>query len=125
MNGSMRSFSQLTAFNLRRGHETLYVVRELTQKRVWFAEPLISATADEVRRSTQQGQRGRVVGQTCGTMVVRPTRRIRDRDCSGLPDVPHRYCDNHFLRDVAKPGSWKPTATPRFRCGVQQGPAEN
>ena len=32
-----------------KGHETLYVVRELTQKRVWFAEPLISATADEVR----------------------------------------------------------------------------
>jgi hypothetical protein len=25
-------------------------VRELTQKRVWFAEALISATADEVRR---------------------------------------------------------------------------
>jgi len=33
-----------------KGHETLAVVRELTQKRVWFAEPLISATADEVRR---------------------------------------------------------------------------
>jgi hypothetical protein len=33
-----------------KGHETLYVVRELTQKRVWFAEPLISATTDEVRR---------------------------------------------------------------------------
>ena len=33
-----------------KGHETLYVVRELTQKRIWFAEPLISATADEVRR---------------------------------------------------------------------------
>ncbi len=24
-----------------KGHETLYVVRELTEKRVWFAEPLI------------------------------------------------------------------------------------
>src|SRR3984885_10387601 len=33
-----------------KGHETLYVVRELSQKRVWFAEPLISATEDEVRR---------------------------------------------------------------------------
>ena len=33
-----------------KGHETLYVVRELTQKRVWFAEPLLSATAAEVRR---------------------------------------------------------------------------
>ncbi|MFX3824750.1 ISNCY family transposase, partial [Streptococcus suis] len=25
-----------------KGHEALYVVRELTAKRVWFAEPLIS-----------------------------------------------------------------------------------
>src|SRR5579864_5423062 len=32
-----------------KGHETLYVVRELTQKRVWFAEPLLSSTASEVR----------------------------------------------------------------------------
>lgn len=32
-----------------KGHETLYAVRELTQKRIWFAEPLLSATADEVR----------------------------------------------------------------------------
>src|SRR5260370_9441655 len=27
-----------------KGHETLYVVRELTEKRVWFPEPLISRT---------------------------------------------------------------------------------
>src|SRR5687768_18280805 len=33
-----------------KGHETLYVVRELTGKRVWFAEALLSATAAEVRR---------------------------------------------------------------------------
>src|SRR5262249_28872517 len=39
-----------------KGHETLYVVRELTQKRVWFAEPLISATADEVRRLIAQAK---------------------------------------------------------------------
>ena len=31
-----------------KGHEALYVVRELTRKRVWFAEPLLSATEDEV-----------------------------------------------------------------------------
>jgi hypothetical protein len=39
-----------------KGHETLYVVRELTQKRVWFAEPLISATAQEVRRLIAQAK---------------------------------------------------------------------
>jgi hypothetical protein len=32
------------------GHQTLYVVSELTQKRARFAEPLISAAADEVWR---------------------------------------------------------------------------
>ena len=39
-----------------KGHETLYVVRELTQKRVWFAKPLISATADEVQRLIAQAK---------------------------------------------------------------------
>ena len=39
-----------------KGHETLYVVRELTQKRVWFAEPLISATNDEVQRLIVQAK---------------------------------------------------------------------
>jgi hypothetical protein len=28
----------------------LYVVRELTRKRVWFAEPLLSSATEEVRR---------------------------------------------------------------------------
>src|SRR5215470_11128327 len=33
-----------------KGHETLYVVRELMRKRVWFAEPLLSSATSEVRR---------------------------------------------------------------------------
>src|SRR5260370_32916417 len=41
-----------------KGHETLYVVRELTQKRVWFAEALLSATADEVRRLLAKAKEG-------------------------------------------------------------------
>src|SRR5207244_2591607 len=32
-----------------KGHETLYVVRELMRKRVWFAEPLLSSATEEVR----------------------------------------------------------------------------
>ena len=39
-----------------KGHETLYVVRELTQKRVWFAEALISATDAEVQRLIAQAK---------------------------------------------------------------------
>ena len=33
-----------------KGHETLYVVRELTAKRVWFGEALLSSSTDEIRR---------------------------------------------------------------------------
>src|SRR6266567_725646 len=33
-----------------KGHETLYVVRELMSKRVWFAEPLLSSATQEVQR---------------------------------------------------------------------------
>src|SRR6478672_11495015 len=40
-----------------KGHETLYVVRELTGKRVWFAEPMLSATAEEVRRLIARAKR--------------------------------------------------------------------
>ena len=87
-----------------KGHETLYVVRELTQKRVWFAEALISATADEVRRLIAKAKEW-------ATSLNKPVALwLSDRQdafvtgiAAEFPDVPHRYCDNHFLRDVAKP----------------------
>ena len=87
-----------------KGHETLYVVRELTQKRVWFAEPLISATADEVRRLIARAK------QWVESMDKKVGLWLSDRQdafvtgiAAEFPGVPHRYCDNHFLRDVAKP----------------------
>jgi hypothetical protein len=87
-----------------KGHETLYVVRELTQKRVWFAEPLISATEDEVRCLIQKAKEW---VQSLGTIVGLWVSDKQDAFVKGIaaefPDVPHRYCDNHFLRDVAKP----------------------
>jgi hypothetical protein len=86
------------------GHETLYVVRELTQKRVWFAEALLSATEDEVRRLIQKAKEW---VQSLGTSVGLWVSDKQDAFVKGIarefPDVPHRYCDNHFLRDVAKP----------------------
>src|ERR1700693_1126427 len=33
-----------------KGHETLYVVREINAKRVWFGAALLSSSTDEVRR---------------------------------------------------------------------------
>ena len=87
-----------------KGHETLYVVRELTQKRVWFAEPLISATEDEVRRLIKKAKEW---AESLSTPVGLWVSDKQDAFVKGIaaefPDVPHRYCDNHFLRDVAKP----------------------
>lgn len=87
-----------------KGHETLYVVRELTRQRVWFAEPLISATADEVRRLIAQA---REWAEWLDKPVALWLSDRQDAFVTGIaaefPDTPHRYCNNHFLRDVAKP----------------------
>jgi hypothetical protein len=87
-----------------KGHETLYVVRELTRRRVWFAEPLLSATEDEVRRLITRAKRW---AESLGTPVGLWMSDKQDAFVKGIaaefPDVPHRYCDNHFLRDLAKP----------------------
>jgi len=87
-----------------KGHETLYVVRELTQKRVWFAEPLILAAATEVRRLIAKAK---AWAKGLGKPVVLWLSDRQDAFVTGIvaefPGVPHRYCANHFLRDVAKP----------------------
>src|SRR3984957_4046100 len=87
-----------------KGHETLYVVRELSQKRVWFAEPLISATDDEVRRLiTKAKEWAQALGTPVGLWVSDKQEAFVKGIAVEFPDVPHRYCDNHFLRDLAKP----------------------
>jgi len=87
-----------------KGHETLDVVRELTGKRVWFAEALISATADEVRRLIAKAKQW---ADALGKSVALWISDRQDAFVTGIaaefPDVPHRSCDNPFLRDVAKP----------------------
>jgi len=87
-----------------KGHETLYVVRELTQKRVWFAEPLISATEDEVRSLLKKAKEwAESLAMPVGLWVSDRQDAFVKGIAAEFPDVPHRYCDNHFLRDVAKP----------------------
>ena len=79
-------------------------MRELTQKRVWFAEPLISATADEVRRLIAQAKAwARSLNKTVGLWISDKQDAFVTGIAAEFPDVPHRYCDNHFLRDLAKP----------------------
>ena len=87
-----------------KGHETLYVVRELTLKRVWFAEALVSSSASEVRRLIVQA---RVWAERLGKPVAAWVSDKQDAFLTGIaaefPGVPHHFCENHFLRDVAKP----------------------
>ena len=87
-----------------KGHETLYVVRELNAKRSWFAEALLSSSADEVRRLLSQA---RAWATQLGLPVHLWLSDKQDAFVTGIaaefPGVPHRYCVNHFLRDLAKP----------------------
>ena len=87
-----------------KGHETLYVVRELMRKRVWFAEPLLSSATPEVRRLI-------VVARQWAERLDKPVRGwMSDKQdafvkaiASECPGTPHHYCYNHFLRDLAQP----------------------
>jgi hypothetical protein len=87
-----------------KGHETLYVVRELRGKRIWFAEALLSSSTEEVRRLLAKSK---VWAEQLGKPVQLWMSDKQDAFVQGIPlefpDVPHRYCSNHFLRDVAKP----------------------
>jgi hypothetical protein len=87
-----------------KGHETLYVVRELTQKRVWFAEALLSSSAAEVQRLLVQAR------QWAERLQLPVRLWLSDKQdafvtgiAAEFPGVPHRYCSNHFVRDLAKP----------------------
>jgi hypothetical protein len=87
-----------------KGHETLYVVRELGQQRVWFAEALLSSATNEIRPLI-------VKAREWAKRLERPVRLwMSDKQeafvttiAQEFPGKPHRYCGNHFLRDLAKP----------------------
>jgi hypothetical protein len=87
-----------------KGHETLYVVRELRSKRVWFAEALLSSSTEEVQRLLAKA---RDWAKKLHKPVELWMSDKQDAFVQGIaaefPKVPHRYCANHFLRDVAKP----------------------
>ena len=87
-----------------KGHETLYVMRELERKRVWFAEALLSSATAEIQQLLAQAR-------TWAERLGKPVRLwMSDKQeafvrgiAAEFPEVPHRYCTNHFLRDAAKP----------------------
>lgn len=89
-----------------KGHETLYVVRDLRKNMVWFAEALVSSSNEEVR---QLFKRAKVQCEKLGLTVRSWMTDKQSAFLSGIkkefPDSIHRYCQNHFTRDLAKPMS--------------------
>ena len=87
-----------------KGHETLYVVREGNAKRVWFAQAVLSSSTDEVRQLVVRAR------SWAGRLRLPVKLWLSDKQdafvksiAQQFPDVPHRYCQNHFLRNLAKP----------------------
>jgi hypothetical protein len=87
-----------------KGHETLYVVRELRLKRVWFATPLLSSSASEVKGVLEQADAwAKRLGKPVRLWISDKQKAFVSGIAEVFPGVPHRYCINHFLRDLAKP----------------------
>jgi len=87
-----------------KGHETLYAVRELSARRVWFAQALLSSNADEVRRLLARAHEfARSLGKPVRLWLSDKQDAFVKGIAAEFPGVPHRYCANHFLRDLAKP----------------------
>jgi hypothetical protein len=87
-----------------KGHETLYVVRELRCKRVWFATPLLSSTEAEVKQVLAQAAAwAKQLGKPVRLWISDKQQAFVTGIAEVFAGVPHRYCTNHFLRDLAKP----------------------
>ena len=87
-----------------KGHETLYVVRELRHQRVWFAQALLSSATSEIRPLVVEA-RDWAKRLHCSVHLWMSDKQeaFVATIASEFPEVPHRYCANHFLRDLAKP----------------------
>jgi hypothetical protein len=87
-----------------KGHETLYTVRELNAKRIWFAVPLLSSSEAEVRRVIAEA---RAWCESLNKPVRLCMSDKQDVFLKGIaaefPGIPHGYCSNHFVRDLAEP----------------------
>lgn len=89
-----------------KGHETLYVVRDLTKNIVWFAEALVSSSHEDVKQLFKRAK------EQCEKLGLNVRSWVSDKQSafvSGIkkefPKAIHRYCQNHFIRDLAKPMS--------------------
>jgi hypothetical protein len=87
-----------------KGHETVYVVRELRRKRGWVAEPLLARATEEERRviavARQWAER---LAKPVGGWISDKQEAFVQAIGTEFPPTPHRSCHNHCLRDLAKP----------------------
>lgn len=87
-----------------KGHETLYVVRDLRKNMVWFAEALVSSSNEEIRQLFKRAK------AQCEELGLTVRSWMTDKQSAFLSGIKkefsgaiHRYCQNHFTRDLAKP----------------------
>lgn len=86
-----------------KGHEVLYVVREVKKGRIWFAEALVSSSTKEITRIIRKAKDWVVrLGLTVDAWVSDKQDAFITSIASEFPGVPHRYCKNHFLGDIAE-----------------------
>lgn len=86
-----------------KGHETLYVVRELRKERVWFAEPLVSSSVKEIEGLIRKAQ------DWVKQLDLRVDGWVSDKQNAFVTTIahifsgiPHRYCKKHFMMAASK-----------------------
>jgi prefoldin subunit 5 len=86
-----------------KGHETLYAVRELRGKRIWFAEALLCSSEAEVRRLlVRAGAMAKELGKPIRLWMSDKQDAFVKGIAAEFEGIPHLYCGNHFLRGLAK-----------------------
>lgn len=84
-----------------KGHEVLWVVREVLSREVLGAQSLLSSTQAALEGVLTQALTGLdapVVG-----VISDGEEAIRKAVAAVLPGVPHQLCQYHYLREAAKP----------------------
>jgi hypothetical protein len=86
-----------------KGHEVLYVVREVKKGRIWFAEALVSSSSKEIIRIIRKAKDwAEQLGLIVDAWVSDKQDAFVTSIASEFPGVPHRYCKNHFLCDISE-----------------------
>lgn len=84
-----------------KGHEVLWVLRDLLSGEVLLARSLLSETAEDISALLQEVRDNLpvpIVGVVSDGQIS-----IRNAVAKTLPGVPHQLCQFHYLREAARP----------------------